>query len=128
MAFVAADPHARIGTVVDTGHCMRHVQVVAGVTHSSTLRRGARVRDADVPPGTVIGTFDANGRYANATDGSSHIAILLSKQPNGLLVVDQWVGQPVHERLIQYRGGQGNAVNDGDQFYIAEGPETAATA
>jgi hypothetical protein len=120
MAFVAADPHARFGTVVDTGHCMRHVQVVAGVTHSSTLRRGARVRDSDVPPGTVIGTFNSAGRYANATDGSSHVAILLTKQPDGLLVVDAWQGQPVHERVIRYRGGEGQAVNDADRFYIVE--------
>jgi hypothetical protein len=121
MPFVAADPHARLGTVVGNGHCMVHVQNVAGVTHSSTLRRGERVRDAaDVPRGTVIGTFDANGRYANATDGSSHVAILLSRQSDGLLVVDAWQGQPVHERVIRYRGGSGSAVNDGDAFHVVE--------
>jgi hypothetical protein len=127
--WIAADPFKGLGTVVANGHCMRHVQVIAGVPHSSHLRRGVRVRDADdVPRGTVIATFNAAGRYGNAMDGSSHIAILLAKQVDGLLVVDQWVGQRVHERLIRYRGGQGSAVNDGDQFYIAEGPETAATA
>lgn len=121
MAFVAAEPHARLGDIVDNGHCMRHVQVVAGVPHSSMLRRGAKVRDAeDVPRGTVIGTFDANGRYANATDGSSHVAILLARRADGLLVVDQYIGKPVGERLIRYRGGEGSAVNDGDAYHVVE--------
>jgi hypothetical protein len=116
--FVASDPYARLGEVIDTGHCMRHVQVVAGVTHSSTLRRGERVRGANVPRGTVVGTFDAEGRYANATDGSSHVAILLEETADGLRVVDQWRGQPVHERLIRFKGGQGTANNDGDRFHV----------
>ena len=101
---------------------MRHVQVVAGVTHSSTLRRGDPVRGSNCAPGTVIGTFDEDGRYANATDGSSHVAILLAETEEGLLVVDQWVGQPVHERLIRFRDGEGSAVNDGSRFYVVEAP------
>lgn len=121
---IAPDPHACLGEVVDNGHCMRYVQVVAGVPHSSKLRRGARVRDTqDLPSGTIIATFGHTGRYENKTDGSSHIAILLEKRANGLLVVDQWQGQPVHERLIQYRGGQGRIVNDADQFYVVETDE-----
>jgi hypothetical protein len=39
---------------------------------------------------------------------------------DGLLVLDQWRGQPVHQRVIRYRGGQGDAVNDGDRFYVIE--------
>jgi hypothetical protein len=126
MAFIAPDPHAKRGLIVGSGHCMALVQAVAGVPHSARLRRGAKVRDAtEVPIGTIIGTFDATGRYANATDGSSHVAILLARQSNGLLVIDQWVGQRVHERVLQYRGGQGAAANDGDQFYIVEAEATA---
>lgn len=120
MAFVATDPHSCLGDVLDTGHCMRHVQLVAGVTHSSTLRPGLPVRGNDVPRGTVIGTFDDDGRYANATDGSSHVAIFLEETPEGLLVVDQWVGQPVHERLIRFKGGEGRPSNDGDMFVVVE--------
>jgi hypothetical protein len=120
MAFVAADPKQHLGTVVDNGHCMRHVQIVAGVTHSSTLRRGQHVRGSGCAPGTVIGTFDADDRYANATDGSSHVAIFLAETEEGLRVIDQWVGQPVHERLIRFRDGEGSAVNDGSRFYVVE--------
>jgi hypothetical protein len=97
---------------------MVHVQQLHGVPHSSQLRRGERVRDMDEPPrGLIIATFDGNGRYANAVDGSSHIAILLAKNTDGLLVVDQWLGQPVHERTISYRNGSGSAANDADRFY-----------
>src|SRR4029077_15185482 len=83
--FIADNPKLHIGDVVSTGHCMRHVQVVAGVPHSSRLRRGDPVRGASCAPGTVIGTFDKDGRYANATDGSSHVAILLAETDEGLL-------------------------------------------
>jgi hypothetical protein len=124
MAFVAADPHRGLGTVVGDGHCMRHVQVVAGVTHSSTLRRGVRVLDADeadIPSGIVIGTFDENGRYANAVDGSSHVAILLNRNADrSLLVVDQWLGRPVGERIIVDRKGTGTPVNDASAFHVVE--------
>jgi hypothetical protein len=109
-----------MGTVVANGHCLRHVQVVAGVTHSSSLRRGDPVRGSSCAPGTVIGTFDEDGRYANATDGSSHVAILLAETDEGLLVVDQWQGQPVHERLIRFRDGEGSAVNDASRYHIVE--------
>lgn len=121
MAFIAADPHARLGA--EGGHCLPHVQRVAGVTHSSTLRRGARVLETDdIPRGTVIGTFDANGRYANATDGSSHVAILLHRNDvdRSLLVVDTWIGKPVGERIIRDKGGSGPAADDSSRYYTVE--------
>jgi hypothetical protein len=128
MPFVAANPHARLGDVVESGHCLRHVQVVAGVTHSSTLRRGAKVKDADVPRGTVIGTFGADGKYANATDGSSHIAIFLYQLTDGLRVIDQWQNRKppgVGERTIMFKGGAGKPVDDGDAYYVVETEVTA---
>ena len=120
MPFIADDPKQHMGTVVSNGHCLRHVQVVAGVTHSSTLRRGDPVRGASCAPGTVIGTFDEDGTYGNHTDGRSHVAILLAETDDGLLVVDQWLGQPVHERLIHFRDGAGLAVNDASRYHIVE--------
>jgi len=120
VAFIADNPKLHIGTVVSNGHCLRHVQVVAGVTHSSTLRRGDPVRGSNCAPGTVVGTFDEDGTYGNHTDGRSHVAILLAETDEGLLVVDQWVGQPVHERLIHYRDGEGSAVNDASRYHVVE--------
>ena len=120
MSFVAADPLQHLGEVVDSGHCMRHVQIVAGVPHSSKLRRGANVREAKLATGTVVGTFNDAGRYANATDGSSHVAVLIRQDPEGLVVIDQWVGQPVHERVVRFKAGHGPACDDGDRYFIVE--------
>jgi hypothetical protein len=116
---VADDPHACVGEVVGNGHCMRHVQITAGVPHSSQLRAGVLARGANLPPGTIIATFH-DGRYANQTDGTSHIAILLDQDEEGLHVVDQWVGKPVSERVIRFKGGEGSPVNDGDCYHVVE--------
>ena len=130
--WIADDPHKYRGTVVANGHCARHVQMATGITHSSTWRRGVSVRDADADEllrGVVIATFDKAGHYANATDGSSHICILLERKTDGLLVVDQWVGKPVGERLIRWKGGAGKAVDDADQYFVVQTDDgIAATA
>jgi hypothetical protein len=52
--------------------------------------------------------------------GESHAAILLAENSDGLLVVDQWLGQPVQQRVIWFRSGRGKAANDGDRFYQIE--------
>lgn len=37
-----------------------------------------------------------------------------------MTVWDQWKGQPVHQRSIRFRGGQGSASNDGDAYSVIE--------
>lgn len=131
MPFVAADPYERIGEVIDTGHCMRHVQVVAGVPHSSLLRRGERLATMAAPPrGVVVGTFGGEPpRYQNRTDGSSHVCILIARNAdNSLRVVDQWVGKAVSERIIEDRGGMGSPVDDASCYYVVESTDGAQVA
>jgi hypothetical protein len=118
--YTATDHHRHSGTVVGDGHCVAYVREVCGLPHTSLWRRGDPVRGSGCAPGTAIATFDPNGLYGNHTDGRSHTAVLLSENSDGLLVSDQWRGQPVHQRVIRYRGGSGNAVNDGDMFYVVE--------
>jgi len=109
------------GRSVDTGHCVRFCQVATpGLPHTSQWRKGRKVRGGEVPAGTVIATFNSQGRYANALDGSSHAAILIAEQDDGLLVWDQWVGHPVQRRVIRFRDGHGTAANDGSRFYVVE--------
>jgi hypothetical protein len=120
MAQVATNYSQYLGKVVGNGHCVALVQVCSPVGHTSNWRRGALARGGHHPDGSVIATFGINGRYENKTDGSSHVAILLGEQTDGLLVQDQWVGQPCHHRLIRFRNGEGTAVNDGDSYYLVE--------
>jgi hypothetical protein len=114
------------GHVVGNGHCVAFVRQVTRLPATAAWRRGENVRAAaSVAPGTAIATFDADGRYGNHTDGRSHAAILIARHPDGLLVWDQWLGQPVHQRVIRYQGGQGTAVNDGDQYHVVTTTDAA---
>lgn len=120
MAFVASKHDHLKGRVVGTGHCVAFVREVTGAPHTSQWRRGAKVRGSDAVPGTAIATFDSRGRYANATNGTSHAAVLISINADGLRVADQWVGRAVRERLIRYRGGNGLPADDGDAYSVIE--------
>jgi hypothetical protein len=128
--WIATNAASYRGQVVGNGHCVAYVREASGLGHTSTWRRGARARDGGLPIGTAIATFDAGGRYENDTSGRSHAAILVGADPVGLLVWDQWVGHVVQMRTIRFRGGAGQAVNDGDAFYAIEtaDPEAARVA
>jgi hypothetical protein len=106
------------GLVVGSGHCVDFVRAASGAPHTSRWRRGAPALEGEHEVGTVIATFDKAGRYANAVDGSSHAAILLSVDGGRLVVVDQWQGQPVHTRTIRPKGGVGPASNDADRYFV----------
>jgi hypothetical protein len=131
MIWVAEHPERYAGTVVGNGHCVAFIRTAASAPHTSLWRRGDRVRlmaPGDLPKGLVIATFDPDGRYGNHTDGRSHAAVLLARQDDGLLVLDQWVGHPVAQRLIRWRAGAGNAVNDGDAYAVVTDGAAGATA
>lgn len=117
MTFIAAEPERHAGKKIGTGHCVAFVREVTGAPHTSAWRRGQQARGGNLPTGCAIATFDRTGRYENDTSGRSHAAVLIADNADGLLVWDQWVGQPVHQRVIRFRGGNGSAVNDGDAFF-----------
>jgi hypothetical protein len=118
---IASEPELHIGQSIGDGHCVALVRYAADMDHTSVWRRGVRVLDAAVPRWTVIATFDDEGRYVNATDGSSHAAIFLEETPRGSIrVIDQWVGKRVSERVIRDKGGKGPAVDDASQYYVVE--------
>ena len=83
-------------------------------------QRGVPARGASLAPGTCIATFDASGRYANATDGSSHAAIVVAERADGIEVWDQWRGKLVGKRVIRFKGGAGPKADDGDQYFTIE--------
>jgi hypothetical protein len=114
--FVAPDPHRWLGQSVGSGHCVALVQLACAAPHTSAWKPGAKARGGALPRGAAIATFQ-NGAYQNRTNGDSHAAIFLEEVPGGLRVVDQWKGSPCAERTIRFKGGQGTANNDADQFY-----------
>ena len=125
MPIVATGYERWAGTVAGNGHCVAYVREAAGAPPTSHWRQGAPVRDhGSIAPGTAIATFHSNGRYGNFTDGRSHAAIYVRQTSQGIYAFDQWVGHPVAERLINFRQGRGDMVNDGDQFHVIELEET----
>jgi hypothetical protein len=126
--YLAENAQAYIGRVVDNGHCVKFVQAAAAAPRTTEWRPGPWVRgNKSIPPGTVIATFEANGTYTPRT--GNHAAIYISQDETGIRVLDQWRGQPVHERVIRFKGGwgagSGSKSNDGKLFRVVlSGPVT----
>jgi hypothetical protein len=104
----------------DGGHCVALCQEAGPIGHTSTWRRGQAVRGATLPAGVLIATFSDAGRYENRTDGASHCAILIGQSESGLWVIDQWQGRTCSRRVIRFKGGAGQAVDDGDRYFTIE--------
>lgn len=121
MPFVASQHERYIGTTQGTGHCVALVREAAGAPITTQWRRGDPVHGSELAPGTAIATFDPSGRYGNHPDGRSHAAIFLAQFEDGsLAVLDQWIGQAAHQRIIKHRNGEGDACNDASRFYAIE--------
>jgi len=133
MAYIASTPSAYIGKSVGNGQCVAYTQKAANMPRTVAWKRGALVKgNTSIAPGTAIATFDANGRYGNHTDGSSHAAIYLGQDASGIQVLDQWmtykklpggerVATPhyVSKRTIRFHKAP-RAENNGDNYYVVE--------
>jgi hypothetical protein len=115
------------GQLVDNGQCVALVENVASMPNTSHWQKGTQVQgDTNLTPGTVIATFDDNGRYENHTNGTSHAAIYVGQTSEGILVVDQWKGShgrpdyPPHQRLIRFKNKKGNKVNQAENYYVVQ--------
>ena len=119
--FIADRPHDELGMTIANGHCVRFCQHVSIAPHTSRWEPGVKVRGGEVLPGTIIATFHPDTHvYENDTTGRSHCAVFLEERPEGLRVLDQWVGHPVAERTIRFKGGVQPHVDDGDSYYVVE--------
>jgi hypothetical protein len=121
--YVAANPEAFEGRVVGAGQCVDFVKAVAGAPRTVAWRAGAAVRgNPRIAPGTAIATFERDGSYASKS--GNHAAIYLDQEERGIWVYDQWLGQPVHRRLIRFEGGGGSKrgvkSNDGKRFAVID--------
>lgn len=102
--------------------CVTLVQHVAAAPHTSTWKQGARVMDAErgkIPLGTVIATFDENGKYP--TSSPRHAAIYITHNETEIQVYDQWKSKKkTSKRSIKARGGAKRDQNDADCYYVVE--------
>ena len=113
--------------LVGNGQCVSFVHAVVFVPPASLWHRGALVMDDhSIQPGTVIATFDDDGRYGNHTDHTSHAAIYLYQTTDGIEVLDQWKGSVAvrdhtpRQRTIHFHGYHQTKVNDGTQYHVVE--------
>ncbi|WP_081822236.1 BPSL0067 family protein [Acidocella facilis] len=131
MPYIAQNPNAFLGQSVGDGQCVALVEKAANTPHDKAWSRGILVKGAIVAPGTIIATFDAKGRYGNHTDGTSHAAIYLGQNADGIQVIDQWVdvhngkrrphvAQPRTIRWKQFEGKNAKPVNIGDDYYVVQ--------
>lgn len=133
MTYIAATPRAYIGQSVGSGQCVALTQKAANMPRTAAWRRDVVVKgNTSISPGTIIATFDTDGRYGNHTDGRSHAAIYLGQDANGIQVLDQWMGHstdmrgekiitphPVSQRTIRFTP-QPRPENVGGNYYVVE--------
>jgi hypothetical protein len=112
--------------LVGNGQCVSLIHAVTVIPAASVWHQGAQVKDnKGLLRGTIIATFDSNGRYANSTNGTSHAAIFLYQSSAGLVVIDQWKGHisvqdhPPQQRTIYFKHS-GQKVDQGDQYYVVQ--------
>lgn len=117
-ASVATGYEQYLGQKVGTGQCVALVQAAdSSVGLTATWSQGSQVQgNTSLVPGTAIATFNGAGKYANATDGSSHAAIYLGQNAEGMQVQDQWLGHAASVRTIAWNGN--NQANSGSAFYV----------
>ena len=99
-SFICENAAIHQSSSVGDGHCVALIRRCSNTPKTALWRPGRQVVDNKLRPGTVIATFD-NGRYPN-THGH-HAAIFINQDERGIWVWDQWLGKPVHRRLIRYR-------------------------
>ena len=118
-ALVGSGYQQYLGQSVGSGQCVALLQAVdPNVGRTATWSQGDPVRgNISLQPGTAIATFGPNGTYTNSMDGSSHAAIYLGQNSEGIQVQDQWLNHPASVRTI-YWDRPGNAVNNGSLFHV----------
>lgn len=100
------------------GQCVSYVKRVCPTLPStSQWKKGQAVKNnTTIAPGTVIATFNQNGKY------EGHAAIYVGQSAAGISVYDQWMTPPtpkaVGQRLLRW-GAPGNS-NNGDNFYVVD--------
>lgn len=104
--------------------CVAFIQQTTDARETTSWVRGRLVKSfkaGELKRGTVIATFDDNGKYPT-DDLGRHAAIYLGQNSEGIEVLDQWNSQgEVLKRTIRFhRPPKTKRSNDGDTFYVVE--------
>jgi hypothetical protein len=106
--------------------CVAFIQQATNAPSTALWKRGIKVATAkpgEIARGTVIATFDDDGKYPTDALGM-HAAIYLSQTPAAIQVLDQWKKQgEVKPRPIWFvprKGTSQSRSNDGNTFYVVE--------
>ena len=98
-----------------------------GVPLDARWRQGARVQgNMNIAPNTVIATFDSDGRHGNHSDHTSHAAIYLGQDAQGIQVIGQFkehsADRPLflypHKRTLRFGQAHDSISNRGEYFYV----------
>ena len=131
MPYIAQRAELLAGVSSGDGQCVALVKRAAHAAPTSFWRRGALVKgNTQLQPGTAIATFDPVGRYGNYTNGTSHAAIYLGQDAQGIRVLDQWVDtksknhkpwhRPAAERTIGFGQTHKVAVDNADNYHVID--------
>ena len=104
--------------------CVALVQALTRATNTNSWRKGIKVMDAEqgtIPPGTVIATFDEDGRYPLK---ERHAALYVSHNNEGIKVYHQYKKgvkpRKVHLDLIKSKKLKYRTTMDADYYYVVE--------
>lgn len=103
------------GQVIGDGHCVSLIKQCANAPQTIDWKPGKKVLGQKLAPGSIIATFK-NGKYPNKR--GYHAAIYIDQTPQGIWVWDQWVGKPVHKRLIRFRKDKASASNTAQAYRV----------
>lgn len=102
--------------------CVELVRQISIAPNTALWKKGKRVLDCapnEIPKGTVIATFDSNGKYPSGT--GRHAAVYISHTISEIKVIDQWNGQGKSKsRTIRFKKSSEIDVNDSNWYYIVE--------
>jgi hypothetical protein len=129
--YVADNPRQWISPKqVGSGECVALVQRATGAPRTDKWQAGALVQgNTNLPPGTAIAVFDADGKYGNHTNETSHAAIYLRQDAKGIYVIDQWNirgnGQIVShwgpvEELIPFNRPGRSTIGRGESYRVIQ--------
>ena len=115
-SFICHNPESFQGHVVGDGHCVSFIKLCSNAPNTINWRPGAQVLSLEkLEYGSIIATFK-DGIYPNQT--GYHAAIYISHDDKGIWVWDQWIGTPVHKRLIRFRNDKAPASNTAQDYSV----------